>query len=246
MEPENPATLKLDGIGLLLDVDGTLLDFAPEPDAVEIPAALPEVLRSVERRLNGAIALVSGRPIAELDRLFTPLRLRASGIHGAEIRFSPGGPCSPCLRHKLPDAAWRELVGLLSAFPGTFAENKGVSFTVHYRECGTGPARLVEALGHFIDTFAALELELLAGHLVFEVKLSGFDKGTAIERFMAQPPFMGRRPVFVADDELDRAGFNTVLAMGGLAFSVGGKLPGLSGWFTGPEAVRTWLRTLGQ
>src|SRR5580658_3611768 len=114
MEPANPAALKPDGIGLLLDVDGTLLDFAPDPDAVEIPAALPEVLQSVERRLEGAVALVSGRPIAALDRLFRPLRLRASGIHGAEIRYSPDGPSYPLVERRLPDAVWLELNRVLS------------------------------------------------------------------------------------------------------------------------------------
>jgi trehalose 6-phosphate phosphatase len=99
-------------------------------------------------------------------------------------------------------------------------------------------------LGLFIDKFSALELEPLAGHLVFEIRLFGFDKGKAIEQFMAERPFMGRRPGFVADVKLDRAGFETVLAMGGLAFSPGG--PGRSGWFTSPAAVRVGLGALNQ
>jgi trehalose 6-phosphate phosphatase len=101
-------------------------------------------------------------------------------------------------------------------------------------------------LGLFIDKFSALELELLAGHLVSEIRLSGIDKGKAIERLMAEPPFMGRRPGFVADGELDRAGFETVSAMGRLAFPAGEKLPGLSGWFSGPAAVRAWRGALCQ
>ena len=102
------------------------------------------------------------------------------------------------------------------------------------------------ALRHFIEALDEPDLELIAGHRVFEIRLPGFDKGKAIERFMAGKPFAGRRPVFVADDWMDRAGFDTAMALGGLAFSVGAELPGLSGWFPRPEAVRAWVRQLAR
>src|SRR5207248_762065 len=126
------------------------------------------------------------------------------------------------------------------------AENKVISFAVHYRNSPAVKEELVAALQHLIEGFAELELELLAGDRVFEIRLPGFDKGKAIVRFMAGEPFAGRRPVFVADDGMDRAGFDAALALGGLAFSVGAHLPGLSGWFARPEAVRAWVGRLAR
>lgn len=244
-EPQH-VDLRPQEIALFLDVDGTLLDLAPRPDAVEVPLSLVEALAMAERRLGGAIALVSGRPIGELDRLFAPLRLRAGGVHGAEIRDSPDGPVRLLTQRRLPERAWSELVRLLDAFPGTLAENKGVSFAVHYRGAGPVAAELASSLCRFMERFAEVGLELVAGLDVFEVRLGGFDKGRAIGSFMARRPFTGRYPVFIADDEMDRAGFEAAIALGGLAFSVGTVLPGLSGCFAQPAAVRAWLGRLGQ
>jgi trehalose 6-phosphate phosphatase len=242
----NPADLQPRQIGLFLDVDGTLLDLAPRPEAVEVPTDLPDTLAAAERRLDGALALVSGRPIEQLDRLFAPLRLRASGIHGAQIRYMAGGASRWLTETRLPDRAWADLLRLLETLPGTFAENKGISFAVHYRNSVVAEEELVAALRRFVETFVELDLELIAGCRVFEIRLPGFDKGKAIVRFMACAPFAGRRPVFVADDRMDRAGFDTALALGGLAFSVGAALPGLSGWFPRPEAVRAWVGQLAR
>lgn len=242
-----PTQLKPGEIGLFLDVDGTLLDIAPRPEAVVVTNGLRQNLAAAERALDGALALVSGRPIDELDRLFAPLRLRISGVHGAEIRTAPDAPIDTLAPGCLDGKAWQELTHLLDDFPGSFAENKKASFAVHYPE-GTDVAALRSAL----ELLAArLEengspVQLLAGHRVFEVQVRGFDKGRAIVRFMAAPPFAGRVPVFIGDDDIDRAAFDAVLAQGGLAFSVGPTLPGLSGGFTGPKAVRAWLHELGQ
>ena len=246
MDELNPVDLRPPQIALFLDVDGTLLDLAPSPEAVEVPAGLRDTLAAAEQRLNGALALVSGRPIEQLDRLFAPLRLRASGIHGAQIRQSADGAGRWLTQARLPDRAWPDLLRLLEAFPGTLAENKGISFAVHYRNSAAAEEELVVALQHFIAAFAELDLELIAGHRVFEIRLPGFDKGKAIASFMAREPFAGRRPVFVADDRMDRAGFDAALALGGFAFSVGAALPGLSGWFAGPRAVRAWVGQLAR
>jgi len=233
-------------IGLFLDVDGTLLDLAPRPDAVEVPSGLREALEGAERRLCGALALVSGRPIDELDRIFYPLRLRASGIHGAEIRRSADAPPRCLADHRLPKRVWQELLQLLERFPGTFAENKGVDFAVHYRLSGAEEQALVAALEEFVERLGEYGLGLRHGHLVLEIGPPGIDKGTAIECFMRDPPFAGRCPVFVSDDVMDRAGFDTALALGGFAFSVGEEMPGLTGWFAQPEAVRAWVGMLAQ
>lgn len=246
MDSLNPVDLRPQQIGLFLDVDGTLLDLAASPEAVEVPNGLLDTLAAAERRLDGALALVSGRPIEELDRLFAPLRLRSSGVHGAQIRQSADGAGRWLTLARLPEGAWPQLLRLLDAFPGTLAEDKGISFAVHYRNSAAAEEELGVALRHFIEGFAELDLELIAGHRVFEIRLPGFDKGKAIVRFMAGEPFAGRRPVFVADDRMDRAGFDAALALGGLAFSVGAALPGLSGWFRRPEAVRAWVGRLAR
>jgi trehalose 6-phosphate phosphatase len=228
-------------ISLFLDVDGTLLELAPTPDSVAVPAALIDELAIAERRLEGALALVSGRPIDQLDLLFAPLRLPASGVHGAEIRYSAREPTQLLTADRLPAEAWAEFERLLEAFPGSIAENKGVSFAAHYNLAGPVEEELLLVLQGFRDDFPQLDLELTAGRMVFEVKLRGFDKGGAIRRFMRRAPFAGRRPVFIADDKIDRPGFETVLALGGAAFSVGVEMPGLSGSFAKPAAVREWL-----
>ncbi|MGC2411967.1 MAG: trehalose-phosphatase [Stellaceae bacterium] len=241
MNALNQVDLRPHEIGLFLDVDGTLLDLAPSPDSVKVPAGLLDMLAAAERRLDGALALVSGRPIEQLDQLFAPLRLRSSGVHGAQIRDAADGADRWLTQARLPEQAWCDLLQLLEAFPGTLAENKSISFAVHYRNSPAAEEELAAALRHLIGEFAGLDLELIAGHRVFEIRLPGFDKGTAITRFMAEEPFAGRQPIFVADDRMDRAGFAAALALGGRAFSVGASLPGLSGWFPGPEAVRAWV-----
>jgi len=232
---------KAESICLFLDVDGTLIDLAPTPDAVVVSSALLEELTAAEKRLDGALALVSGRPIAELDRLFAPIKLRASGVHGAEIRYSPLEPTRSLMKERLPDNLWSDLVELLRQFPGTLAENKGASFAVHYRFAGPIEMELKAALLRLTSRFAQLGLEVVPGKLVFELKLPGFDKGAAIRRFMGHPPFSGRRPVFIADDKMDRPGFDTVLELGGIAFSVGFEMAGLTGSFAQPASVRAWL-----
>jgi trehalose 6-phosphate phosphatase len=246
VNPLHLADLSVEEIGLFLDVDGTLIDIAPRPDAVTVPAALVAALAGAERRLGGALALISGRPVAELDRLFAPLRLRASGVHGSEIRYSADGAITSLVAGGLPERMGPELQRLLERFPGAFAENKGVSFAVHYRGSDVPAEVLADALRRFIDQIKGVDLELTAGLCVFEIRLPGFDKGKAIDCFMARAPFTGRCPVFVADDAMDRAAFDAVLVRGGRAFSVGATLPGLSGCFSGPAAVRAWLAQLAR
>lgn len=119
---------------LFLDVDGTILDLAERPDDVVTPPGLVATLVRTEHKLAGALALISGRPIAELDRLFEPLRFRASGVHGAEMRFEPGGPSiSARGARELPQSLWTDLTRVVATFPGALVENKRFSFAVHYR-----------------------------------------------------------------------------------------------------------------
>lgn len=234
--------LSVDTLCLFLDVDGTLLDLAPRPVDVVVPLSLPENLRSAERRLNGALALVSGRSIENLDALFAPLRLRATGVHGAEMRFSPGERVRRDAAAALPADAWMELSRLLLCFPGAFAENKQFAFAVHYRSApGVGPM-LKRALRVYLAERPGLVM--MDGHYVFEIKRTVHDKGKAIEEFMKRQPFARRTPIFIGDDTTDEPGFVAARELGGQAYSVGRAAPRVSGCFAGPAAVRAWLADL--
>jgi trehalose 6-phosphate phosphatase len=228
-------------VALFLDVDGTLLDLAARPTDVVTPAGLVATLATTERRLEGALALVSGRAIDDLDRLFAPLRLRASGVHGAEMRFDPDEPAAPSpAARELPRSVWSGLRQILEAFPGAFAEDKRFSFAVHYRLAPGAERPIRDAVMRLIDSTNAV-VEVVNAHDAFELKAPGWDKGGAIAAFLSTPPFSDRRPIFVGDDTTDESGFAVVAARGGLAYSVGARRSGAIGSFAGPSAVRAWL-----
>ena len=222
-----------------LDVDGTLLDLAPHPDAVVMPEGLPATLDALFHRSGGALALVSGRALSSLDALFGS-SFPAAGSHGAQMRIRAGAgswsaaPLAPDLA-----AAIRAAAG---AIAGVFAEDKGTSIAVHYRAVPEAAPRLAEALHRLVA--GREDLRLLPGHCVFEVRRAGHDKGTALESFMAGAPFAGRTPVFIGDDVTDEAGFRAATARGGLAIAVGAPRAGADVVLPCPEAVRAYLSHL--
>jgi trehalose 6-phosphate phosphatase len=243
--PGAPAPADVAHLALFLDVDGTLLDIAATPDGVTTPSELVNALAQVERRLAGAIALVSGRPIEELDRLFAPLRLRASGVHGAEMRFDPLEAPRPAPNiRELPESLVGALVEALAPLPGVFVEPKRYSAAVHFRHAPSLGPQVRETLQRLIEREASGHFEIIDAHCAFELKARGFDKGKAIEMFLNAAPFAGRTPVFIGDDATDESGFAVVAARGGRAYSVGRWRPGASGVFDEPRAVRAWLAAL--
>lgn len=226
---------------LFLDIDGTLLDLAARPDNVVIPPGLIETLARVERKLSGALALVSGRPITEIDRLFEPLRLRASGVHGAEMRLDPlGATAFARTVGELPQALVEDLRRMTEAFPGALVEDKRFSFAIHYRRIPSMERPLREAVRRVL-AHSETPLEVLDAHYAIEVKSPGCDKGSAIAAFLETAAFRGRRPVFVGDDTTDESGLAMVSARGGYAFSVGQPRGGAIAVFKSPGAVRAWL-----
>ncbi len=229
-------------IALFLDVDGTLLDFAQRPDAVITPPGLVLSLAAAERKLGGALALVSGRPLVELDRIFAPLKLRASGVHGSQLRMDPEGPVS-----KLPEAAempetlWDEVAEVTREFPGTLAENKGFSYTVHFRLAPWSEKPLRTALAAIVANQPPNSVEIMDAHFAIELKRPGADKGLAIRSFLEAQPFYGRTPIFLGDDTTDESGFAFVASVGGFGYAVGELLRGAIGVFQRPVDVRDWL-----
>jgi trehalose 6-phosphate phosphatase len=229
--------------GLFLDVGGTLGRFAPHPDAVEVPTDLVDALSAAEQRLAGALGLISGRRIAALDRLFAPLKLRASGVHGAEIRYAHDGVLGIPKEWHMPARVRPKFSWLLDRFLGTFAEYKRASLAVPYRMASWVGEKPGAALARLVAKFAAFELELVAGNLVFRIRRRGFDKGKA--KLMAKTPFLDRRPMFVAGDAMDPAGFDVTSRGASLLIRSTAGLPRLSGCFSQPK-VRARLWGLGR
>lgn len=228
-----------DSCALFLDVDGTLLEFAPDPDAVSVPPPLRETLRALAARLDGAVALVSGRPVATLDELFAPLKLPLAGMHGLERRNGARKARAP----RAPDALDRvrgEAETLSGRHPGTVVEDKGTALGLHWRRAPQhGPA---------MRAFAEAALPRLPGYRlqhgdhVVELRPGGADKGDAIAAFLREAPFHGRRPVFVGDDLTDEHGFAVVNARDGWSVLVGDRDTSAAHFaLRDPAAVHAWL-----
>jgi trehalose 6-phosphate phosphatase len=233
-----------ESVCLFLDVDGTLLDFASRPEAVEVTSSLVTDLARARNALSGAVAFVSGRTIRDLDHLFEPLRFIAAGVHGAEFRLSPDAPIVSISQDRLPDRLWRNLTAALAGFPGTLAEDKTFAFTVHYRAAPQFAGALAAALEELLMEADDPSLSILHGHYVIEIKRRAHEKGEAIDLLMRQPEFAGRKPIFIGDDATDLPGFVAVLRHRGFAYSVGSSIPGLTGSFENPQDVRAWLGRL--
>ena len=236
--PRPPAPA--DDWALFLDVDGCLLDFADRPDAVAVPDALRQRLRALAARLDGALALVSGRSLATLDTLFGPLRLPMAGLHGLERRTADdrvvsAPPPAPLLA-KVRDQARR----IADGYPGAVVEDKGAALALHWRQAPSAG----EALRAFAD--AALPwlhgYRLQPGDQVVELRPATADKGDAIEAFLGEAPFAGRRPVFAGDDLTDEHGFEVVNARGGTSILVGARRGSVARFgLRDPGDVRAWL-----
>lgn len=236
-----------DTVALFLDFDGTLADIAPRPDAVRLAPDLVPVLDALHARLDGALAVVSGRPIAELDAFLAPLRLPAAAEHGALLRATAGGPAI----RPAEDSADGALAATLAAVeraaraladrhPGLLVERKTTSVALHYRGAPALDEQCAEAMRSALR--GSPLLELLPGKCVLEARPSGVCKGSAIEALMRHAPFAGRTPVFAGDDVTDEAGFARVRALGGVAIKVGPGKTVASHRCESPAALRAWLR----
>lgn len=235
---------RLGRLAILLDVDGTILDLAPTPQAVRVPPRLREVLQRLRAQTGGAIALVSGRPVAALDRLFAPLRLPAIGGHGAELRpaLDMDEPCS--VSAPLDSRLKRELTAIAEGKFGILVEDKGYALALHYRLAPEQETQVRASAALICADFDPGVIEFLPGKAMVEVKPAGINKGAAVTALMKHAPFSGRRPVYIGDDITDESAFTSIVRLGGIAMSVGRKHPAASHCFDQPEDVRHWLQAL--
>ena len=202
---------------LFLDFDGTLVDIAPQPGAVVVPSSLVPTLAALQQFLGGAVAVVSGRPIREIDEFLAPLHLPAAGVHGAERRTATGA------WERLPGQPLGEVESAARALAdrhaGLLVEHKQSSLALHYRAAPHLEDECLAAMQEAVSRSPGLTL--LRGKMVAEAKPATTSKGGAIEAFLREPPFAGRTPVFVGDDVTDEVGFSTVQGLGGLGVKVG-------------------------
>ena len=205
---------------LFLDFDGCIVDIAPTPEAVDVPEWLPSLLLALREALGGAVAIVSGRPIEQIDGFLGSAVPAVAGLHGLERRTADGA----IVRPPLPRNDLREVRALLQEFaaerPGALVEDKKYTLALHYRLAPSLRDECREVVNAAL-TRALQGWQVIEGKFVFEIRPCEHDKGTAIEAFMGEAPFLGRTPVFCGDDVTDEDGFEVVNARGGVSIRVG-------------------------
>jgi len=227
---------------LLLDIDGTLLDIAPTPDSVLVPPELIRTIETIYNRSSGAVAFVSGRQIAAMDRLFAPLVLPAIGCHGGEIRSETKEAVQR--QAPLPESVRQRVLDIATKTHGVVLEDKGLSLALHFRSTPEAGHELRRALEPERALLSSADLALLGGKAVIEIKPSWFNKGTGVAELLRHKPFSERTPIFIGDDETDEDVIHLLQELGGTGYGVGHKLPGAVFTFESPSQVRSWLGAL--
>lgn len=239
-----PPQTSLATIALFLDIDGTLLDFAARPSAVVVETELRMQLQRLHATLDGALALLSGRPLQQIDALLDLPHAAAAGLHGAELRHSNGR-----ISELRPDAARLEMLReharvIAAALPGVLFEDKGAALAMHYRNAPEAAAE-VQRIAYELVRLAGNGFELQAGNQVVEIKPAGVDKGVALAALMHEAPFAGRVPWMLGDDLTDEHAFARVNELGGVSIVVGARRPTCAHHaLTDPAAARAWLAAL--
>ncbi len=245
--PDSPALVVgtivpgLEDCALLLDIDGTLLELAPTPSDVWVPPGLRETIRGLSKRTSGALALVSGRAIDDIDMIFAPAQFPAVGGHGAEMRIAGGGPVVPSKIQPIDSDLKRRFAKIADLSPGILLEDKGYSIALHFRLAPQAERAIYDAVSIIRADLPEAPIEVLPGKSVCEIKPAGFSKATGVRELMTLPPFKGKTPVFLGDDVTDESVFAIMPDLRGLSFSVGRRAKGVAGYFDDPQHVRSWL-----
>ncbi|HTF77979.1 MAG TPA: trehalose-phosphatase [Bradyrhizobium sp.] len=235
---------RLDECAILLDIDGTLLDLAPTPREVWVPPGLAATLNGLLMRTSGALALVSGRSLNDIDLIFAPEQFPAVGGHGAEMRISTDSEAVATHAPPMDKELKRRLAAIARLSPGILLEDKGYSLALHYRLAPHAEKAIYEAVSLIRADLPNAPIEVLPGKCVCEIKHSGFNKATGVLELMTHEPFRGRRPIFIGDDVTDETVFAIMPDLDGLAFSVGRRAQGVADHFDEPRDVREWLARL--
>jgi trehalose 6-phosphate phosphatase len=228
------------GFAYFLDLDGTLVDFADHPSRVRLNPAVPRLIDTLFQSSGGALAILTGRPLSDVDRFFPGRRLPAAGHHGRERRTSRGRVLRHVAHGRALDGARRLLARVVRRHPALILEDKELSLALHYRR-----APHLASVAHRAMRTARASLGarycLQRGKRVVELAPAGRDKGAALAAFMHEEPFRGRTPFFIGDDVTDEYGFAMVNRFGGFAIKVGPG-PTRAGWrFKDVRAVLQWL-----
>jgi trehalose 6-phosphate phosphatase len=232
-------------IALFLDMDGTLLDLAATPESVIIPGGLVDLLRRLANGLGGALAIVTGRRISEVDQILAPLRLAASGVHGSEMRVLASSPIKH-MTADLSDDIVQSLRELAGRAPGAFAEPKGSGLAIHYRRVPEAESAIAADLQQFHARNPG-KFDIWPGRKVFEVIPKGYSKGTAISTLAAEAPFRGRVPIMIGDDVGDEPAFSAAERLHGFGLRVGGEnFDASRSDFEDPQSVLQWLDVLSR
>ena len=222
---------------LFLDFDGTLADIAPTPDAVKVPGGLVPTLAALHRQLGGALAIVTGRPITDIDHFLSPLQLPIAGEHGAQYRMADGS--SPAIDQPPLEEAVIAMNAMAAQHPGLLVERKSHSVALHYRHAPELEALCRSSMQKVVAGKPGVEL--LYGKCVVEVKPAGVHKGQAIAVFMSTAPFAGRVPIFAGDDVTDESGFAAVQQLGGRGIKIGEGASQALHRCLSSAALRGWL-----
>jgi trehalose 6-phosphate phosphatase len=237
----HPLVPHLSETAVLLDIDGTLLELKPTPREVFVPEGLSATLNGLREKTSGAMALVSGRSLNDIDLIFAPDQFPAVGGHGAEMRLGSSDEAVAVHAPPLDKELKRRLATIAKLSPGILLEDKGYSLALHYRLAPHAEKAIYEAVSLIRADLPNAPIEVLPGKCVCEIKHSGFTKASGVRELMTHEPFKGRRPLFIGDDITDETVFAIMPDFDGLAFSVGRRAQGVAGHFDSPNDVRNFL-----
>jgi trehalose 6-phosphate phosphatase len=238
-----PVLARLESHAIFLDLDGTLSDIAASPDSAFVDLVTLQTLQRLRNDLSGALAVISGRQLTDIDRLISISGLNAAGSHGAELRNAGYRVDDGPWPHTDIDAIETLITKRFAGAPGLLIERKPFSVALHYR---ANPA-LADTVESFVDSVVRENdrLRKVTGKMIVEVVPAEVNKGRAIANFMSREPFAGRIPIFAGDDDTDEHGFETVNALDGVSIKIGSGPTCARYRFEGSAQFRQWLVQLG-
>ena len=229
-------------IALFLDVDGTLLEFCNNPDDVCPGVELNLILKSLSSLLKGALALVTGRRVLEIDRIFHPLQLPIGGQHGLEHRDAEGN-FKLVKSLEFPENIRSQIQCFGEIYPECAIEDKSLTMAIHYRRAPKLEEKVLKFVNKLIE--GEKHFHAIRGNMVIEIKPLGVDKGQSIALFMENEPFVDKLPIFIGDDVTDEDGFRYINANNGISIKVGTRTSSLARYnLNNVNAVHDWLGNL--